>query len=118
MIDARIRKNLDVPLLLTSLFLAVLGIVAIYSATFGSPARVYQKQALWFLLGLAFLVGGLKLDYHKVAAFARPLYIINLLILLAVLVIAPEVKGSQRWISIGAFQFQPSESAKLIVICC
>ncbi len=118
MIDARIRKNLDVLLLLTALFIGVLGVVAIYSATFGSPARFYQKQALWFVVGLAFLVGGLKLDYHKMVSYARPLYIINLLTLIAVLVVAPEVKGSQRWISIGAFQFQPSESAKLIVICC
>src|SRR5207237_50671 len=78
----------------------------------------YQKQVIWFGAGLLFLVGGIKLDYHRVAGLARALYVANLLILIAVLKIAPEVKGSQRWIPIGSFQFQPSESAKLIMIFC
>ena len=118
MIDARVRKNFDLPLLITALLIAVLGIVAIYSATLGSPAGFFKKQAVWFVVGLVFLIGGLKLDYHRVAAYARPLYVANLGILIAVLMRAEEVKGSQRWIDLGPFRYQPSESAKLIVICC
>ena len=118
MIDARVRKTLDFPLLLIALSIAVLGIVAIYSATYASPNHFYQKQIVWFAAGLAFLMAGLKLDYRRVATYARPLYIVNILILLAVLKVAPDIKGSQRWIPIGGFQFQPSESAKLVVIFC
>lgn len=48
--------------------------------------------------------------YSKIALFA----IIAVLIL--TFLFAPKVKGAQRWINLGFFQFQPSEAAKVILI--
>ena len=39
-----------------------------------------------------------------------------LLSLVAVLVVGQNVKGGQRWINLGLFQFQPSELGKLLLI--
>jgi rod shape determining protein RodA len=118
MLDSRLRKNLDIPLLVLTVAVVTLGIVTLYSLTRDNPARFYQKQILWFLLGLAGLAGAATVDYARLPRFTRILYVTNLALLVFVLKFAPEVKGATRWIPIGSFQFQPSEFAKIILIVC
>ncbi len=45
-----------------------------------------------------------------------PLYGISLVLLVAVFVLAEEVRGSKRWIQIGFFNFQPSELGKIALV--
>jgi len=118
MLDSRLRKHLDFPLLALTLGVAVLGIVTIYSVTRDHPGRFYAKQTVWLVLGLACIAGAASLDYSRLARLARPLYAANLAMLLAVFRLAEETKGSQRWIDLGPLQFQPSEFAKLTMILC
>ena len=115
-LDNRLRRNLDWPLLALTYIIAFFGIVILFSLTRFDPTVNYRKQIIWLLIGTAGLVGATRIDYHVYARFARQLYIGNLLLLLAVMRFAPHVKGAARWIRIAGFQFQPSEFAKLIVI--
>jgi rod shape determining protein RodA len=115
-IETRLRKNLDIPLLLLTYLLAIIGVVMIFSATHGDTAAFYKKQMLWICFGTVGLVAAAWLDYHLYARFARQMYVVNLLLLLVVLKFAHNVNGAGRWIRIAGFPFQPSESAKLIVI--
>ncbi len=50
------------------------------------------------------------------ASFLHPLYVINLALLSIVLILGRITHGSQRWISLGFFDLQPSEVAKLLII--
>ncbi len=79
----------------------------IYDAT-----QNYGKQLIW--IGLSSFIGLLILlvDEKFFYAFAYPIYIITILLLLAVLAFATTVKGSASWIEIGGFRMQPAEFAK------
>lgn len=118
MLDARLRKNLDIPLIVFTLLVVMLGIATIYSATHASAGRHYQKQIVWFLLGLGVMAATASVDYTRLPRLARSLYLLNLALLAFVLKFSPEIKGAQRWIQFGNFQFQPSEFAKIILIIC
>jgi rod shape determining protein RodA len=115
-IQTRLRKNLDIPLLLLTYVLAIVGVIMIYSATHGDAAAFHKKQILWMCLGTVGLFAATWLDYHLYARFARQMYVVNLLLLVIVLKFAHSVNGAGRWIRIAGFPFQPSESAKLFVI--
>ena len=44
------------------------------------------------------------------------MYFANLVLLLLVIVIGKDAGGAQRWLKIGGLQFQPSETAKILLI--
>lgn len=118
MLDARLRKNLDRIMLALVGIVVALGLATLYSATRDNPQHFYQKQATWAMLGAVALVATASIDYSRLASMAKPLYAINLGLLLTVWKLAPHVKGAARWIPIFGFQLQPSELAKLIMIVC
>jgi rod shape determining protein RodA len=116
---ARFLRNIDILLLLSTLGLIGFGLVMVYSSTHVStrPFLYLRSQALHLAVGL--IVGGviLAVDYRALASSARVLYVVNLLLLGAVLVIGRTSLGAQRWISLGPLgQFQPSEIAKLVIV--
>src|SRR5579884_3265668 len=118
MLSARLRKNLDVPLLALTYLIAALGVIVIFSATRGDPTPFYKKQILWMAVGTVGLAAAAFIDYHHYARFSRHLYALNLLLLALVSSgkLSHAAKGAARWINIGGFQLQPSEFAKLFLI--
>src|SRR5579883_1426559 len=116
MLEKRLRKNLDLPLLLLTYTLAFIGVVVLFSATHADHSPFYKKQIIWMVLGTGGLAAATLLDYHLYARFSRQIYVVNLILLALVLKVAPAVNGAARWIRIGGFEFQPSESAKLLMI--
>jgi rod shape determining protein RodA len=118
MLDARLRKNLDLWLLFFALCIVSVGIITLYSTTKDSSLRFYQKQMVWSVAGLIALVGAASIDYARLPRLATWLYGINIVLLVVVMKFAAPVKGAQRWINLGFFQMQPSESAKIILIIC
>ncbi|MBW1709139.1 MAG: rod shape-determining protein RodA [Deltaproteobacteria bacterium] len=119
MIDRRLIQNFDWILLCLVLTLAGLGILNLYSASSGSQAGggpVYLKQAYWLALGLVVALAILFFDYHQAEKTAYMLYALGLLLLILVLISGQTVSGSQRWLELGFFRFQPSELVKIIVL--
>jgi rod shape determining protein RodA len=115
----RFFRQLDLPLLGATLALAGFGLIMVYSSTHVSahPFLYVRSQALHLAVGVA--VAGLLLavDYRIFASGARPLYVANLLLLVAVLVVGRTSLGAQRWIALGPLgQFQPSELAKIVIV--
>ncbi|MFP4497187.1 MAG: rod shape-determining protein RodA [Vulcanimicrobiota bacterium] len=110
-------KKIDYSLLFMMLVLIVFGLVMIHSSTLQEPeSNLLQKQLLFFGIGLILLFVFARLDYGLLAGFERYFYIINLVLLIAILFVGEQVKGAQRWISLGPFSFQPSEFTKIVMI--
>ena len=95
-----------------------IGLLTIYSVTSTTPFSfaqmpLYLKQFFWILLGLVVFMFFATVDYHEIARFAYPLYVIAVILLILVLATGRSIQGAQRWVTFGAFAFQPSELAKV-----
>ena len=65
------------------------------------------------LIGLVAMAVAAAWDYRSLRTWSSLLYVVSVLLLVAVLLVGDEIKGAQSWISLGGFQFQPSEFAKI-----
>lgn len=119
----RYFRNLDWWLVAAILSLVGIGICLIASATHSfamSTGKAWhvERQSMFFLIDLVLVVFSLCFDYRLLKDIAKPLYIFNLVILLAVMVVGHSQLGAQRWIQIGPLSIQPSEFSKAIMIIC
>ena len=117
--DRRIFQNFDWTLLALVLGICAVGIINIYSAGYSigdRPFPLYLKQIQWVLVGLAFMLFIYFIDYRVINEAAYIIYGISIVLLIIVFLHGYTMRGSQRWISIFGFTFQPSELMKLTVI--
>ncbi|MDO8896668.1 MAG: rod shape-determining protein RodA [Bacteroidales bacterium] len=112
-------SNIDWTTVLIFLALAITGWISVYAAVYDEDhksifdlSQRYGKQLLWIALGglLAFIV--LLTDPKFFNAFAFPIYIVTMLMLIAVLLFGSTISGSKSWFQIGGFAIQPAEFAK------
>ena len=118
--------QMDLPFLLLTLLLTVMGLVMLFSASFpsanyetGDPTFYLKRQGLFALLGLAAMVVMSRMNYQKLRRYSVLLVGISLFLLLLVLVpgLGINENGATRWLGKkGVLTFQPSEIAKLSVI--
>jgi len=101
--------------------LAILGLVMAYSnsAEHGesvlAAGTTFTRGLMWTGIALIVFVLATAFDYKWLKTFAWPLYAIQLGLLVLTLAIGHGVGGSARWISIGPFDFQFSELAKILM---
>jgi len=117
-------RHLDLTLLVCTLSLAAIGILMVYSSTRSKqetagldPAFYLKRQAVYVALGLVCMAITTLVDYRRIRDFMPILYGGAVLTLL--LVISPigtSRRGTQAWFQLGAFQFQPSEVSKVVLI--
>jgi rod shape determining protein RodA len=109
--------NLPWGMVLLVVTIAIIGLAAVYSATYTSrgPSSLFTKQVVWISIGFVVMVLAIIPDYHTVGRYAYVLYAISLVLLLLVMIVGKTGMGAQRWLAIGPFAFQPSELAKLSV---
>jgi rod shape determining protein RodA len=82
----------------------------------GDPGYYVFRQIIYVVGGVVLLAAAAVIDPHAYRRVRWPLYGACLVLLLAVLVFADEVRGSKRWIQIGFFNFQPSELGKIALV--
>ncbi|MDD3653838.1 MAG: rod shape-determining protein RodA [Desulfotomaculaceae bacterium] len=128
-------KKLDRTLLITVAMIILLGLLFIYSAT--KPSELLtateavssgdnlfasvKKQLIMVMLGTGMMIMMLFMQYEDLLKHVKFLYVLNLIMLGAVLIVGDSAMGAQRWIAIGPnqfFRFQPSEFSKLLIIIC
>jgi rod shape determining protein RodA len=101
--------------------LAILGLVMAYSnsAEHGesvlAAGTTFTRGLMWTGIALIVFVLATTFDYKWLKTFAWPIYGIQLGLLVLTLAIGHGVGGSARWISIGPFDFQFSELAKILM---
>lgn len=117
MIDPRSLRQFDWIMFLCFLAITGIGILMIYSATYQSVrADLYIRQLQWFALAMVLFVIILQVDYHVLVDLAFPFYLFSLALLVAVLFFGKRISGAKSWFSLGYFNFQPSEIAKIASI--
>jgi rod shape determining protein RodA len=113
------RENFDWALFLVAAILAVMGVINLYSATSAARASLsdlYVQQVYWLVAGGILATVVAAIDYRVYERFAYILYTVGVVLLLLVLVLGRDIRGSSRWIAIGSFSFQPSEFMKLFLV--
>jgi rod shape determining protein RodA len=98
------------------LLLAVAGLVFYGLWAIGGVTSADERQAAYVAAGTVGLVLCLFIDPDLYRRHRRPLYALLIALLLLVIATAPVVRGSQRWLDIGSFRFQPSEFGKLLLV--
>lgn len=119
MFDRRLLFHIDWTLISIIIIISILGILSIYSATYphqGNAKYLYLRQIYWVILGLVLLFLVISFDYHLFIRLAYPIFTICLLLLSLVIFWGKLTSGSQRWLHLGFFSFQPSELTKIALI--
>ncbi len=93
--------------------LCIIGILVVGSAR----ADLQSRQVMGVCLGLVMMAVFSVIDYKYILRFWPFIYLLIVAMLAAVLLIGDDSHGATRWISIGGFQFQPSELCKILIIC-
>ena len=128
--NASIRRSFVVPerfehvdwiLVASTVAVALLGVVMVYSATRGTdddPTTYFlQRQAMFVVLGVGLMAAMAAFDYRRLRDWAIPIAGAALFLLFAVLTpLGTESKGIQAWFEVAGFQLQPAELAKLALI--
>ncbi len=85
---------------------------------FSDGTYFFRKQLIAAGVGLVSLFLGALLPANAYRRLAYPLLILGLLLLILVLIpgIGVSRGGARRWLSVGAFAFQPTELAKLSLV--
>ncbi|HXX91482.1 MAG TPA: rod shape-determining protein RodA [Acidimicrobiales bacterium] len=119
-----LTMRLDLVLVFTTLAVAVLGVVFVYSATRSklllagvSPHYYLDRQAAYVMVGVIVMAALALADYHWLEFLSRVLYVGIILALLAMFTpIGSRALGATRWFQLGPVQIQPSAFAALVMI--
>jgi cell division protein FtsW len=126
------KKNPEYALIIVGVALLALGILMVYSASavamkIHHPREVLEGKWNFFLhrqlvaLSLGIALSSLlfifkKVDLFKLGKYAWVGIWMALILLVIVLLLPGDSLGAKRFISIGKFQFQPAEFAKLAMV--
>lgn len=102
------------------LALNIVGLINLYSATHGvntgSTTQLFQQQLIWLTTGWILFFIVTILDYKILNRLAWFLYSANVLAILAVRFVGKSFYGAQRWLDLGFFRYQPTETMKLTLV--
>ncbi len=114
----------DSGILFAVILLLVIGLVALFSASYsvgyynfkGDSLHFVKRQGVFAAAGFAAMIAISKIPYQKYAKYYKVLMYLSIGLLILVLIpgIGRVYNGARRWLG----PFQPSELAKLAVIIC
>ncbi len=105
-------RDYDFKLIILVVAITAIGVLAIGSAKESLQSRQLAGAVLGFFLMLVISL----FDYTVILKFYWLMYAVNLVLLWLVRTIGAEAGGAQRWLNLFGIQFQPSETAKILLI--
>ena len=109
-----LTAHLDGQLLAAIFMLMTVGLVAIFSGSNQSLARL-SSQLANMLVALGVMYAFANIPPHYLTRIALPLYVLGVLLLICVALFGDIVNGARRWLYIGVTRIQPSELMKIAV---
>ena len=117
------RGMLDMPFLVLTVLLVLIGVIMMFSASYasayateGSSTYYFARQGLFAVAGIAGMLFVSRINYQIWRYLSRPILMVTMAIMLITPIFGLTGGGATRWIRIGSIRFQPSEVAKLAVI--
>jgi len=122
LLNRRTLKVIDKPFIIALMALILFGLVILTSASGAintdAPWYYVEKQLVSLALGMVLVVLMLNVDYGYVSRYHNSIYVFTNILLIIVLVLGTEQRGSQGWIAIGGYNLQMAEFAKILIILC
>jgi len=113
-------KKFDWLFLIFAALLTISGLVCLYGLSLSSgDFSNFNQQAIFFLIGIILAISLSLIDFKALrdsSLFVLALYFFSVILLLGVLFLGKEIRGSRSWYSLGSFTFQPVEIVKIIFI--
>lgn len=113
-------SRLDYNLIYLMIALNIIGLINLYSAThgvtLGFQTNLFWQQIIWLVIGWSLFLGLTLIDYNFFRRSAFLLYGLNFLALVLVLAVGKISYGAQRWLDLGLFRYQPSETMKIVLV--
>ncbi len=104
-------SGFDGPLAFGVFLLACAGMLTMYSSGFDSGTRFADHGRNMLIAGFIMFVVA-QVPPQRLAAFAVPLYVLGVSLLIAVAIFGITKKGARRWLNVGVI-IQPSEILKI-----
>jgi rod shape determining protein RodA len=112
--------RLDMNLIFVIVALNVIGLINLYSATHGAlhaeNSNLFWQQIVWLFIGWGIFFSVNWVDYDWYRRISWILYGMNVAALVAVEIVGKVAYGAQRWLDLGFFRYQPSETMKLVLV--
>jgi rod shape determining protein RodA len=112
-------RNFNWPVALAAVLLCGLGLMSLVSLSpEGSDLSRSQvsKQLVFAATGAAIMLVTSMIHHNRIRKMAYALYGLGILSLVALLTIAPPVRGVRAWFSFAGFTIQPAEFVKIFVV--
>lgn len=117
----RLLRRTDFVLVAATAGILIMSLIVIGSAThINTPSDdrywFVARQGIFALMNIGIAAFLMNFDYKMLQGYGNKLYLFNLVMLVAVMLVGQSALGAQRWISLGPISIQPSEFSKLIMI--
>ena len=114
------KFKINYKILIPIILLSIISITTIYSAmtyTSSSLGNLVLKQSFWYIIGWILVIVLVKLKNEQIYHYTWFLYIFGIILLVGLLLFAPEINNSKCWFVIpGVGNIQPSEFMKIFVM--
>jgi rod shape determining protein RodA len=119
--NEHIIRNLDWLTVLIYATCVTWGLFSIYSAIYNpeTQTKLFDlsnsagKQLMFISTSMLLIIAILVIDHRFWETFAEIIYGLSIFLLVAVLFLGANIKGSHSWFKIGSFSLQPAEFAKI-----
>lgn len=116
-------KNHDYIITIGIGLLTILSLLLIYSTTYNATSLetgigTFQKQIIFFIIGsfIYFILSSISISWLKHFRFILLLYLSTIGLLLYLVFFGETIAGTNRWITLFGFNFQPAEYAKIVLV--
>src|SRR3989344_1543861 len=110
------RLHVDWSLFVPAMLLSLAGLVTMNS--FSGENYFFSRQSIWLLVSILIFFSVTAVDWRflRRTRVLVPIFAAALAVLATLLFVGQMTRGAQSWFQFGAFAFQPSDPAKLVII--
>ncbi len=96
--------------------MALIGVYNLVSASRPPQSPVWASQLLYVAVGLVAMMTVALADHRWIQRMVVPVYVLNLVLLVALRFVGHKAKGAESWFVLGPFRIQPAEFMKLAMV--